>query len=325
MNVTSAIVETLKAAAAGEPVLLLGSPGIGKTAVAKILAERLGLPYVEVRPAEFESVDFRGIPTVENGKTRWNIPDFWPTEACVLNFDEITQAPMELTSPLLKLFLGGEIGDYKLPPGTILIASGNLVSDRAGCSRLSSALRERCIVIQLEPDLNEWLGWYQSQGFADDAVVGFLQANPTAFHAWDAKLDFNQPTPRNWARLSRLLANDPAEETVAGVIGPDYARSFMAFRRANVCLPDVWSIIGGDGLRVGPSLTARFVDKLADETTKISDELLVKLVDYVSRELAGTFQVQFLRAVAKRDASILRKRPMVQLVGIHAKAITATK
>ena len=106
MKFAQAVVEAIKASKAGLSVLLLGSPGKGKTSVAKRLAKQLGLRYVEVRPAEFESVDFRGIPTVEEGRTRWNVPEFWPSEACVLNVDEITQAPMELTSPLLKLFVG---------------------------------------------------------------------------------------------------------------------------------------------------------------------------------------------------------------------------
>lgn len=325
MNVTTAIVEVRKAAQAGLPVLLLGSPGIGKTTVGYILAESLGLPYVEVRPAEFEAVDFRGIPTVEGGKTKWNVPDFWPTEACLLNVDEITQAPMELTSPLLKLFLGGQIGDYKLPAGTVLMATGNLVSDRAGCSRLSSALRERCVVITIEPDFAEWRVWYQSQSFADAGLLQFLEANPALFHRWDAKQDFNQPTPRNWARLSRLLPFNPEQETVAGIIGPDTAAAFCKWRRANVELPGVDAVLSGEAkVPSSPAMMSRFIQSLvpyAVAEATLNETRVVELVD----SLDGTWQVQFLKTVAQQAALLLKRPEYKMLVKRHAAAIVAAR
>lgn len=325
MNITTAIVEVRKAAQAGLPVLLLGSPGIGKTTVGYIIAESLGLPYVEVRPAEFEAVDFRGIPTVENGKTKWNVPDFWPTEACLLNVDEITQAPMELTSPLLKLFLGGQIGDYRLPAGTVLMATGNLVSDRAGCSRLSSALRERCVVITIEPDFAEWRLWYQSQSFADAGLLAFLESNPAMFHKWDAKQDFNQPTPRNWVRLSRLLPLEPEQETVAGIIGPDAAASFCRWRRANVQLPSIDAVLAGTAqLPSSPAQMSKFIE-LLPATAKarwiLQDDSVVALID----RMDGTYQVQFLRALAKQQPALLREKQYAALVKRHAAAIVASR
>jgi DNA polymerase III delta prime subunit len=325
MNITTAIAEVKKAAAAGLPVLLLGSPGIGKTTVGYILAQELSLPYVEVRPAEFEAVDFRGIPTVENGRTRWNVPNFWPESACLLNVDEITQAPMELTSPLLKLFLGGAIGDYKLPEGTVLMATGNLVSDRAGCSRLSSALRERCIVITIEPDFAEWRGWYQEQSFADAGLLAFLESNPAMFSKWDAKQDFNQPTPRNWARLSRLLPYEPEQETVAGIIGPDAAASFCRWRRANVQLPSIDAILAGTAsLPASPAMMSKLVELLpavAKARWILQDDSVMRLVDGMD----GTYQVQFLKAVAKQQPSLLKEKEFGKLVKRHAAAIVASR
>ena len=245
MNITEAINQAVLCAKAGEPVLLIGQPGIGKTAVPNAVAKLLGLPYREIRAAEFESVDFRGVPTVVDGRTVWNLPEFWPSEACVLNFDEISQAPPELTSPLLKIFLGRSLGNYTLPTGTVLFATANDVADRAGCSRISSALRERCVIIRIEADATDWLAWYRSQATTNDDVVAYIEQHRTDLHCWDAKKDFNQPTPRNWERMGRVAARTMNVETLAGIVGPEYAAKFAAFVIANVRIPAVSEVLAG--------------------------------------------------------------------------------
>ncbi len=328
MNVTTAIEEVKKAAQAKLPVLLLGPPGCGKTSIPSAVAEDMDLPLWEVRPAEFEPVDFRGIPTVEKNRTTWNPPDIWPDVDCVLNIDELTQAPMELTSPLLKLFLGRQVGNYKLPDGVILMATGNNVSDRAGCSRLSTALRERCIIINIEPDFSEWTRWYSSQSFRNDSVEAFLKVNPSEFHKWDSKLDFNQPTPRNWERLSRIMPFEPAEETIAGIIGPPTAKSFHAFCRTQVRMPSVAGVLKGtEGQPLSPALAARFMDACAEfAATDYTENASVNMKDLAAlvETYAGTYQVQFLKAVAKKNVKILNNGAMTKLVKKHAAAIVGS-
>lgn len=325
MNIQTAIQEIKKAAQAGLPVLLLGSPGIGKTTVAIMVAMDLDLPYREVRPAEFESVDFRGIPTVVDGRTVWNVPDFWPTEKCLLNFDEITQAPMELTSPLLKIFLGGAIGDYKLPAGTVLMATGNLASDRAGCSRLSSALRERCIVIHIEPDFASWRDWFRGSDCYDQQVDGYLSQNPAQFHQWEAKNDFNQPTPRNWARVAKLAKLNPIEETLAGIVGSHSAKTFAAYCRANARIPSVDAVLSGAELfPTSPAQKSTFVEMVAKwmaEKSEAGVEIEVERGVGVIGLMESTYQVQFLKHLAKIEKGLLKLKPVTKLVAKHAAAI----
>jgi hypothetical protein len=243
-----------------------------------------------------------------------------------LNFDEITQAPMELTSPLLKVFLGGAIGDYRLPAGTVLMATGNLVSDRAGCSRLSSALRERCVVIHIEPDFNDWREWYAKQEDFNAGVLAFLEANPSLFNAWDAKKDHNQPTPRNWSRVSRILPFDPAEETIAGIIGADVAGMLMKFIRANVQVPSVMEVYNGTkAFPSSPALAARFVELVADFAAKAVGSLDVQIASRLAVDTfpADCYQVQLLKALAKRGGDALESPGFRKLVAKHRAAIVA--
>jgi hypothetical protein len=325
MKITTCIQEAIKCSKAGLPVLLMGSPGLGKTSVPMMIAKMLGLPYRELRCAEFESVDFRGIcvADLEKRVATWLPADFWPTEACVLNFDEITQAPAELTSPLLKIFLGGSIGEYKLPAGTILFATGNLVSDRAGCSRITSALRERCVVINIEADAQEWLEWYDNEPDRCDAVLSFIQANPAMLHRWDSKLDFNQPTPRNWARLGKLMAFDPAVETIAGIVGPEVAPVFHAHYHTSKALGATEDYLDGKPLPKSPAAMSTAVQAMArDLVNKTWDaDAIASFVEVVD-SLPGSMQILFIKTVVKTGGvKAISGKDWRKLVARHAATI----
>jgi hypothetical protein len=325
MFVKQAIREVLKCARARMPVLLLGSPGVSKTTIARYLARELGLPYRELRCAEFESVDFRGVcvPDLATGKTRWLTPDFWPTEACVLNFDEITQAAPELTSPLLKIFLGGEIGDYKLPEGTVLIATGNLVTDKAGCSRVTSALRERCVVITVEANATDWLEWYATDETYNSTVASFIASNPSLLHKWDGRLDHNQPNPRNWVRVGNLLPLDPVVETVAGIIGPEYAQTFMSYARTVKPVANVLEYARGSvSLPKSPAMVQTIIETAGEEVASGQhDAEDVDAIAAMVSALPGTYQVSFLKIVAKRNPKALRSGALGKMLAVHAAAI----
>ena len=69
-------------ASAIPPILIHSSPGVGKSSIVRQVARKLGIGFVDVRLAEMESVDIRGLPSVdkENGVMKWNAPDFWPRD-----------------------------------------------------------------------------------------------------------------------------------------------------------------------------------------------------------------------------------------------------
>lgn len=325
MKINQAFAELVKCANAGLPVFLQAGPGVGKTSIAVQLADHLGLPYKEVRCAEFESVDFRGIPVAADGKTKWLIPDFWPTEACVLNFDEISQARPDIVSPLLKIILGGQIGDYTLPEGTVIIATGNRPEDMAGATRLVSALRDRFVVITIEPDLDSFLAWYQTSATFSSRVEGFLKQNPEALYSFEPKLNENQPSPRNWDRIGRLLPASPARETMAGIIGAKMSEVFSRWCMANVEMPTVQQVI--DGRAAAPTsatLLTRWANELGNALNASDDPARTDAIIQQVERLAGGYQVLFLKTVTKRkDKKLLRLPAVLAMVAKHASAIVS--
>ena len=64
----------------GQPVFLWGKPGIGKTDIAHQLGTETSRKVIEFHAALREPVDVRGVPSVINGITHWNVPDELPRE-----------------------------------------------------------------------------------------------------------------------------------------------------------------------------------------------------------------------------------------------------
>src|SRR4051812_39364086 len=109
---------------AGDPVMMWGAPGIGKSDIVHQLGARKKRKDIEFHAALRETVDLRGIPVPDmaSGKTRWLIPDELPNaerdgEFGYLFCDEINQSSPQMQGVLGGLILYGVVGDYRLPPG----------------------------------------------------------------------------------------------------------------------------------------------------------------------------------------------------------------
>ena len=61
-----------------EPLWFRGASGIGKTEAIHSLVAENGWVLCDFRASQWESVDFRGIPDVQQGLTVWNMPSELP-------------------------------------------------------------------------------------------------------------------------------------------------------------------------------------------------------------------------------------------------------
>jgi hypothetical protein len=65
------------------PMMLWGPPGIGKSSLIHQISEELNRNVLDLRLAQLEPTDLRGVPMPDNsiGRARWYLPAFWPTSA----------------------------------------------------------------------------------------------------------------------------------------------------------------------------------------------------------------------------------------------------
>ncbi len=243
-----------------QPTMVWGPPGIGKSDIARLVAEEINAEYYDIRALLLDPVDLRGIPFREqtNGHktavTRWAPPSFLPPQEdqegkYLINLDELPSAPPMTQNALYQLVLDRKVGEYELPPGAAIIACGNREEDRAVVSRMSTPLASRFVHFTLKPSLDDWQKWAIKHDIAAE-IIFFLRFNPQLLHQFDAKQkDPAFPCPRTWSFVSRILNNErkftPELElsVYKGTIGEGAAISFQQFMKIFRELPDPQTII----------------------------------------------------------------------------------
>lgn len=218
------------------PAFVWGAPGVGKSSIVRDIAAEAQLPVIDLRASLLDPTDLRGIPSISNGLATWCPPAFLPTAdqpPGVLFLDEINAAPPLVQASLYQLVLDRRIGEYVLPSGWWIVAAGNRQQDRAVTFRMSSALANRFVHLQLEPDVNDWREWAIGKKL-DPQVVSFIGIRP-ALLSQPSGDSAAYPTPRSWEMLSDVIklfkSNKEYADLVPGIVGEAAAVEFSAFQR----------------------------------------------------------------------------------------------
>lgn len=281
------------------PMFLWGPPGIGKSQIVAQVAADLNLPLIDVRAVLLDPVDLRGVPSVENGTTRWNPPNFLPTEGEGLLFlDELSQAPDSVQSSLLQLVLDRKLGEYTLPDGWRILAAGNRVTDGTFSRKISKALGSRFAThLELATDLDEWCVWAMNNNVPSE-IIGFLRLRPDLLHHFDPKAQGNSfPCPRVWASIGQFMGKLPVEAELpffAGALGFGAAAEFTSFLQIYRDLPDIESIMLDPDKAEVPEEPSVLYALCGAMSRKITEENASSAFCYMKR-LPTEFQVVWLR------------------------------
>lgn len=229
------------------PILIHGSPGLGKSSIVRSVAENLNIGFIDVRLAQIESCDIKGLPVPDNNThtMQWYVNGVWPRDPNskgILFLDELTSCPSDVQVASYELVLDRRLGDlYKLPDGWVVIAAGNNTTDRAVAKTMSSALANRFLHLEIDANSEDWILWAQHND-VHPAVVGFISyRNEYLFHMEHENLERGWPSPRSWERVSNILklySNLDAESNllrklVYGLVGNRAGVEFMEFLKIN--------------------------------------------------------------------------------------------
>lgn len=272
---------------AGNAPMLSGPPGGGKSSIVQLVAELLKRPLIDIRAAYLEAVDLHGVPSVVDGKTRWNPPGLFPEKGdAIIFFDELPNALPTTQTALLQAIQDRRIGKLVFSPDVSICAAGNRVEDRAGAGRLISSLADRFEHATLEFDLNDWVDWALGAGVASE-VIAFARFRPELVSAFDAS-QIVSPTPRSWEKLSRVLpyAAPGASfeyEMYSGMVGEGASAEFCGFLRIYRDLPDVDAVLMAPGTSIVPEDPATLYALCGALAKKASDQNAERLITYADR------------------------------------------
>lgn len=241
------------------PIFLWGPPGIGKSEVVAEVAEELGGLMIDLRMAQMEPTDIRGIPyfNKELNKMDWAPPVDLPDEELaskypiiVLFLDEMNSAPPAVQAAGYQLVLNRQVGKYKLPDNVVIVAAGNRDSDKGVTYRMPMPLANRFIHLEMRPDFNAWQLWAVDKKIHKD-VVGYLSFAKQDLYDFDSKSSSRAfATPRTWCFVSDLLTDETMDtdtqfNLISGAIGEGLAVKFAAHRKLAGKMPEPTDILNG--------------------------------------------------------------------------------
>ncbi|MBQ7403972.1 MAG: AAA family ATPase [Lentisphaeria bacterium] len=224
------------------PIMVWGAPGLGKSTAVRELTQELGIGFIDVRLAQREPVDMRGLPVPDEkeNSVKWLVSGEWPRDPNsrgIIMFDELTAADKTLQVAAYEFILDRRLGAlYNVPDGWYIMAAGNRIEDRAVSCAMSSALANRFLHVEVAAEAASFLAWAKENNL-HPAVTGFINFRPQLlFSQENEDLQRGWPSPRSWERVSTMLKiaeknqrKSSLKYTIPGLIGQGAAAEFMAF------------------------------------------------------------------------------------------------
>lgn len=313
--------------AAKQPVMLHGSPGVGKSQVVRQLADRLEMEMIDLRLSQLDPVDLRGVPAVDIKKkeTSWNPPDFLPRDGKgILFLDEINSAPQATQAAAYQLVLDRKLGDYELPEGWTIIAAGNRASDRAIVNQMSTALKNRFTHLTFDVNLDDWCEWALKNGIATE-VIGFLRFRPMLLNEFEKRADTEEEntrlqrlkdmqafaTPRSWEFLSNVLAQKPPQELeyelYSGIVGEGAAAEFLGYLKFYRNMPNLDVILMNPTKAEVPEEPATLYAVSTGLAARATQDSFERVIAYALR-LPPEFQVMLVKDAVTRDNTLTNNK-----------------
>ena len=218
----------ISALAATQSVLLLSSPGVGKSAVVRQAADEAGLECRSLLGTQIAPEDVSGIPRIIGERSvfcppRVLLPEDPGAKPFCLFLDELPACTPDIQKAFYSLLLERRVGEYPLPKGTWVVAAGNRAEDRSLVRSLSAALVNRVTILYVKVSVPEWLKWASSAQIRHD-VLSYIVYAPHSLQRAVPEKPTPFSTPRAWESLARSL--DCLER--AGGLTPA-ARKALAF------------------------------------------------------------------------------------------------
>lgn len=205
------------------PLLLMGPPGIGKTAVVEQAAAQCGvglLAYTITHHTRQSAVglpqlvqrqfDGRGCTVTEYTMSEivgavYEYQERTGLKEGILFIDEINCVSETLAPTMLQFLQYKTFGTHRVPEGWIIVSAGNPPECNRSARELDLAALDRVRTLEVEADFSVWKDYALARDI-HPAVLSYLELHPEHFYKVTLTHEKRQfVTARGWEDLSVLL------------------------------------------------------------------------------------------------------------------------
>ena len=236
------------------PILLMGPPGIGKTAIMEQVAAQCGVGLVAYTITHHTRQSAVGLPLIQKrsyqGQER-TVTEYTLSEVIasvyecmertgkqewILFIDEINCVSETLAPTMLQFLQNKTFGSHQVPRGWVIVAAGNPPQYNKSVREFDIVTLDRVRRIDVEPDCGVWMEYAWEQG-VHGAVLSYLNIRRDHFYQVAQTGEGKAfVTARGWEDLSQLLLGyEELEIPVTREVAAQYlqkeevAREFAAY------------------------------------------------------------------------------------------------
>ncbi len=331
-----------------ENLLVEGMPGIGKTEIPAQIAKRRKIGFKRLVGPQYEEVDLRGIPEVNERKRTV----FYPTEELphadvdgeegILLLDEWPSAKPSVQIIGHQLLDSRKLGQlYELPPGWIVIMTGNRSDDAAYVHEVPSTIITRSARYTLIPEYGNWKRWAYDTGNVIPEIVSFIDKNPQEFIVFEPdKPAINFALPRTWHKLSDYVrartkrGQKPALSAIVARVGQSAGAKFHGWFDVLALMPDVDGVLAGTEKKVPrridvqycvvSSLIAKLTSAKGDKTIVQKAKNALGYLNALTSDLVISFLNDIMVTKFWKDnkKGLIKTQEFATLTKNHARNIT---
>ena len=205
------------------PVFLLGSPGIGKTAIMEQIAQELGIALVSYSMTHHTRQSALGLPFITHKSYKgleFDISEYTMSEIIasiyevmeqsgieegILFLDEINCVSETLAPSMLQFLQYKVFGRHSVPDGWVIVTAGNPPEYNKSVREFDVVTMDRMKLVEVEADYATWKEYALKQGI-HSAVTTYLDMKKNDFYRVETTVGGKSyVTARGWEDLSAMM------------------------------------------------------------------------------------------------------------------------